>query len=792
MQNAGDAALAAAVDANERYLVWKLEADWNKNGLYNHVLSDLTQVVKSLTINRDITGALPPETTGLEGFSAAQMEVTLGGKRPGDANSIAELLAPWRTDLALFGISVVNIPIRAFIGHRLADGTVVTPQQFQGKIMQCRVDSGTKEASLICLDPAESTRASVTLPQFALPPGAASDINLNLLLRANSQWVIDFILRQNGYYMTPPEHAKTFFSATMHGAVIPNRGHQSYFWIGEGTVTEGDAVYSAGRPGWGLAYGPTNAYWYGVFSCKGNFTTYTPVAGTALCIQVQVNTTNAAQQVPGQVGTLMTYAPGADFLMGNSFALSINSSRQIILTAYKDQVLVTTVTGPTLGTGWQDVWVEIELGTPLSNSTVRFPGLVVSGVNFSGLNSGTLVTYPCITIHTQMPMHDLQVSDRTGLATGTTRYDPATWVPQADIDTGLNDVTGIPIRRDQNSWELLKEVVEAEFGVIGFSETGRPYFKNRDTVRRGALTTVKTVDATKVITNLATSVRAESVRNSISSTYTPFLMSGPLTRTDVWDVLYEAKDPSDIQLPTGTIALDFVLDKPGVVEDAVMPTLYTTAQWNDAANELGTRHGFAVVRTDSGTEVTSGVSVISITPLSPQGIKRSDVVRIVFNNTINFPVQLKTTDNRPAFRIRGLGFHEGATKRQVLVRSGSIAKYGERTFEIPDSDWTQTPVSLQRLSLSLLDDLQDPVPVVEELTIVGDCRLQLSDVLQLEDRGGLGGPVLVIVSGISRTLMFDGEGVKLADGLTVRPLAAPGKWILGHTTWSVLGTTTQI
>lgn len=45
MQNAGDTALATAVDSADRYVIHKLEVDWNRDGLYTHALSDLTSVV---------------------------------------------------------------------------------------------------------------------------------------------------------------------------------------------------------------------------------------------------------------------------------------------------------------------------------------------------------------------------------------------------------------------------------------------------------------------------------------------------------------------------------------------------------------------------------------------------------------------------------------------------------------------------------------------------------------------------------------------------------------------------
>ena len=101
------------------------------------------------------------------------------------------------------------------------------------------------------------------------------------------------------------------------------------------------------------------------------------------------------------------------------------------------------------------------------------------------------------------------------------------------------------------------------------------------------------------------------------------------------------------------------------------------------------------------------------------------------------------------------------------------------------------PLSVQTIANSLLRDLQRPVPVVDQITSVGDCRLQLQDTIEVSDRGYLADPVLTSLTGLSRSLTVQNKSAKLVDQLTVRPYAAPGQWILGHPEWSVLGQTTR-
>lgn len=789
MQNAGDAVLAAAVDGNDRYVVFKLEVDWARDGNYAHTLSNLTGVVKSLQVQRDTNNSLPEETTLVEGFHAAQMTVTLGGKRAGDTTTIAHSIAMWRQDSVLFGSARTGVPIRAYVGHRVTSGTQTLVQQFQGVITECRVSSSGKEVVLTAQDPSQLMHAAVDLPLWAMPPSISKYSGGSLVLKTNSQWAIDYVFRRNGYYMTPPNHARTHFSATLHGSPAPDRGHRAWFWISEGYLDAQSAPYSAGRPGWGLAWGGSQQWWAAI-SYRGNFTNFVAAVNQTLVIQCQVNTDFADRQFPGQTGNLVSWSTGSGYLSGSSWIMSITTSKRIQVNAYRDSSLVASVLGPTLGAGWQDCYVEIELGASLSTSTYRWVGGTTSSVDLSGLTNPVSVLYPTIVLFAQLPMHDLQISDRTGLAAGSTVYNPATWVPQVDIDTGLNDVIGLPLRRGVDSWGLLKEIVAAEYGVLGFNEAGRPFFKNRNTLRSSTLTTVKTLDQSRVLADFGMTERYDSVRNNIASVYTPHYITGPNDASGVYEVVYSLDDPSGIQLPPGQTNINVTMDSPAYADLSGL-TQFTTAQWNDSTLAGSTNQGF-VVQNMAGVEITSGVSCSVMVQLAPQDTGQNDVIQLVFTNTgVNY-VQFKTTDGHPALRIRGLKYYTGDKTEQSFKRSGSIAKYGERVFELPASDWHQMPTSLQAVSISLLKDLGTPVPIVDQVQAVGDCRLQLQDTVQVEDRGGLGGPMFCSLMGSTRQLTISGQGAKLVDSLSVRPQAAPGKWILGHPTWSVLGSTTTL
>jgi hypothetical protein len=807
MQNSGDAALAAAVDANERYLVHKLEVDWNRNGLYNHALSDLTSVVKSMQIDRDINSSLPAETTIVEGYMASQMSVTLGGTRPGDTESIARRLSPWNTAAPLFGDGRLVTPIRASIGHRVASGAETLITQFTGVLSDFSVDSRTGQVDLKCLDRSDTLRASISLPLWSLEQGEAGDTRSNW--RVNSQWVIDHVLRKNGLYMSPPTHAKAIYSATMHGSLIPEVGHMSFidtsttYVSGRGVITSETPVYQPGRPGWGLGYGPNSGQAFVASYARGQGG-FSPRSGSQISFQAQIN---FDQLVPpsGASGIWAFYASGHQSTAGtgNCIINRVLSTGQLTTEFRNGGSGFTTILGPIIapGSGWQNVWTEITFGTPLSNSTIRYPGLTatidLSALDVSGSYPASEIwAFPSIMVLAPFPMHDLQICNSTGLAPGSTLYDPTTWVPQVDLDPGLNEISGLPIRRGVDSWELLKEVSGAEFGVVGFDESGRFFFKNRDTVRRQNLVVEKTLTQDKQLSDITLSERTGSVRNVVTAKIVPRLVTPWVNAAGdngVWDFIFKLVDANGIVCGPGASGHVIQLDFPAVCREfrTVDSVQVSASSWPPAAGVVpDSTPRFAAVRQHDFVEQT-GI-ILSIVTL-PENYGYDRLSLQVFNPGV-YPIIFANTDGDPALWIVGRKYGPGTETNFSVQRASSIARYGPRTLELPDNEWRQQEWSVGAVARSVLKDLRTPVPTVQRLTAVGDCRLQLQDTTEIEDNGVLGGPMYTTVTGISRQFTADPStgSAKLIDSLSVRPFAAPGKWILGHPVWGTLGQTTKL
>lgn len=787
MQLSGDAALDAAVNATDRKVVYKVEIDWNRNGLYDHTLSDVSRAVESVRVDRNVNGALPPESTLLEGYYSGQLQLQLSGKTA-SGHSIVQQMAMWRTDSLLFGQARTGVRIRVHIGHRTSTGAETLVPQFVGTIIDCKVLSGPGLVAIIANDLSEDMRGSIDLPTWGMSIPSQLSQSLNLSLRVNNQWPIDYVFRKNGYYSSPKPHSRVFWAATMHGSPVPEIGHRTQYLIGEGILTDEESAYRPGRPGWGLAYGGTPTWWAAI-SSRAEVTGWTGARSQTLVMQCQVETTNAEGVYPGQPGALFSWSSGTSYSSGNTFILYLTSTRRLMLNTYQDTTLRTSTLGPTLAAGWQDAWVEIEISASGVGSTLRWVGGTTSTTDLSGLYANPPgAGYSTVVIFGQQPIQDVHMSNRTGLAAGATRYNPATWTPQYDLDTSLNEVIGLPIRRGVSSWDLLREIVGAEFGTLGFSESGRPFFYNRDTIRRSTLTTTRTLTNERTLSEISLTERGSARRNVITAPVAEIRRTGPIDSTKAWVRVFELQDSNMILLPPGNSSFRFTLDVPGGVLSEVDPTLMTTAAFDAAASDPSV-HGFAAIRVQDGTQVSSGITA-SVTPLSPT-TSGNDVFNIGFANTGGW-AKLRTTGGDPALRLRGLGMVRATEKVYTWRRETSIADIGEKVLDLPSSEWYQSPDQLAALAYSLLKDLSSPVPLVDQIESVGDCRAQLTDAVLIEDKAMLGGPFLCTLSGITRSLLISGAGAKLTDTLSVRPVAAPGKWILGHSVWSVLGQTTRV
>src|SRR5690606_26870022 len=98
-----------AILASERDITISLRVDWNRDGQFDHVLSDLTPLVSNVTLDKALSGSTPEDLLLVEGNAAAELETTLGGEYRG--RQLPAIFSPFNTQSPPYGLVLAGADI---------------------------------------------------------------------------------------------------------------------------------------------------------------------------------------------------------------------------------------------------------------------------------------------------------------------------------------------------------------------------------------------------------------------------------------------------------------------------------------------------------------------------------------------------------------------------------------------------------------------------------------------------------------------------------------------------------
>ena len=191
MQTHGGAAAEAAILGTERVFRAKVRVDWNRNGLYDHELSNLDRFIDEITTDRALEGSAPEEILLIEGASSAELRMTLHGDFQG--YPLVYVFSPYNSEGPLAGTQKIDAEIKYSLIVDTPLGSFEYPQ-FVGNLRTITPDRGSASVEITALDRAEKMRKPIQLPPFAISHEqiAAGEIDSQYI---RSQWVIDHALR---------------------------------------------------------------------------------------------------------------------------------------------------------------------------------------------------------------------------------------------------------------------------------------------------------------------------------------------------------------------------------------------------------------------------------------------------------------------------------------------------------------------------------------------------------------------------------------------------------------------
>lgn len=295
-----------------------------------------------------------------------------------------------------------------------------------------------------------------------------------------------------------------------------------------------------------------------------------------------------------------------------------------------------------------------------------------------------------------------------------TDSEPTWWnhkfAPNVDLDPSLLRLDAVAEAGTVDGWEVCQDLAGAELGVFGFDESGEPFFKNIHWPYEQT-TPVKTVTATD-----ASTIQAEL---STSNVYDKITVTGRrFTKENADRYYWTAQDKYRLD---GNLVINADAGRPIAVTDTGEKQLTTNTA---DARQDGTAYRANTEKDGSGTDVAVNLT------FEPNAT--GTVVKCADNPGGSTGVgYLVGTSGAPALWIYGHGFESTG---RITETVGS----GRRELTLASTDWRQDPDNLRPALLRLHSDLSTPHAVITDLDVWPDPRLQLTDLVTVQDTTGLG------------------------------------------------------
>lgn len=821
MQTTTSTLAAAAAATGERKIATKVTLDPARTG--NPEANDYTSLFTEWDVDREIVSDVPPNARMVAGYVVAEFTGTAAGSAT-IAGGMVSGASKW-SPFALGGVSIFptgtepeNCLMRVRSGCVTSAGVETLPQ-FTGYIRELDVDAQAREATLVGLDPVSQMTDPVNLPimggSFQDPHSGTNRGNRPGL---DCGSILDFALRQNGFYATPPPRTGCLLSVPGHGTLYPEPGYGT-LWAGSITsnVTNGayeqqtSGTYTADS-GTAVSFDHVGAFGGGPFGDNGQ-SGITP------------------SQVPICTGTTGThkdytacYAPIAGRTFNTDFASgkSITVESWVFIPATPPQGLPSTqpmfgirfsqypsVSTPATyhlmsigmtasGAGYCSIGSGFTIQTGATTATqgwVYFKATVTFGasttavkwqINNETVQTATVAAVPAVGQVSTGPWFATLQTNRTNVTTQltgeitsfeglqvTTEANPASnylYAPNAFCDYSLAPLTICPPSdpdTPMNGQQIIQDICIAEAGVGYCNELGQFYFFNRNRWSRSpGNTSQATVSNSNALEAMQISRTIDGVINHIKYNYSPYAIQ-----------LYQQAAQSQHIVgvhSNSTIVWNMDLGNPVVALD------------DNSGNPLPALPGggsgyssFRACRTPDGTGAGVDGTNLFVTIVQLD----ADTIQVTIVNNNAFPVYMVDagggTPGAPGIRIQGrpviadnglsTGDGDGSTVVEVTDAT-SINKYGDREYESSTTQWCQSQIVATAVAGDLLAQLKDVHPLVQNVTIKAIPGLQLGDRITLLEVGGTQINNTAVVVGLKSSGQYgpDSGGSGWKQDLTLR------------------------
>lgn len=708
-------------------------------------------VASSFTVDRQVKD-VPDQTNAFNGVAAAQATITI-------PESGAAALSPW-----VGGAQSAKPRSRVTVQCQfLPGGSVFTV--FSGLVTKRQFGS-TGDCTITALDDSASTGGT-----FTMPAGGATDGDGLGDWKLSPLSPIDIALRSGGVYLTPPPALSAadrkkyaVLAVSGCGGWTPEIG--SIVSAYSGYTAVGLPVRVAGKFTPDIIAGPTAPIFQGLadplavrdhvaFQCDGWFRLVTGTSGVILDYGAVFAAVSAsAVTVNDATGAGISCPPpaGVNLLDGQFHHLCV---RTVVTNGL--QTTTAWVDGRQTTVGTNQAAFPLNASSTPTRCNLGAPGLLGEKVAWEGFEAflvpaGVTISLP---------------GARFGQAAGT---------PSA-ITATTTRLTAIPPQSGADMWQTIQAIAQAEGAVAGFDETGTWRFEPKRTwMARRVTTEVRAITESREdglpLTDSRDGLFGSVSANVQTVTVTNSTYSNPTwAAADVITVKGKSTLVQDIQ-SDGMLAIQ------NPFEFTALANMITGPGPNDTLNIYG-----AVQASRVGDPAAPQLGNLQITTLPKAG---GFTLKIVNPNGFDVALWsngLSPIPAGPCLIICGQRITVSDPRPLSAPSNPTVAAI----LAIDDNPWRQDPAATQALCETLAGDVYASIPTLDAVTMPGDPRLQLGDLITVQDSRLMTNPLKVLIVGITHSARPDSQ---FTTALQLRAIGAPKAWILGVPGLSELGSTT--
>ncbi|WP_327354625.1 hypothetical protein [Streptomyces sp. NBC_01304] len=688
---------------------------------------ELGPQVQSWKVERAYATDLPEAMRAFSGSASAQLELQLGGAAGVNAPRLYSAWADRTTgDVVRPGQSVV---------HTAGAGSRTLPA-FRGTVRSRSAASGSDTVTVQALDGAERLRGPASLPRpyhgyyWGYPVATAT-------------WCVDELLRQGGIHTCPPPRAPeadkldeapfTVLYASLHGGFNSTYGQPevlphpaTYDWIRDGAPFEIALMPKAA--GLTASWMPRSR-----FVLPGKTFQVECWANTALARGNTVELTALFDRSGGAYGSIKASFDTSTGVVAISSGTKDGTSTTVTWGFPKLQSLkgnwhlgMTVQTASSGGTVYPTV--QPRLTSP--DGSYHRGGVYTFSAPASAQPRAELFR---IDLTTDMAVECLQVTDRVWADSES--YTREAWEQQGEWAKGaVLDTPELPLydipKVSGSQWDAITEIARASMSTAEFDEQGIFRWRGPGRFAKVPADPDLTVTTSRDIASLTVTEEIDACRNYCEQPYQDWTGIRSATGDPVDDTAVRELKPN---VP---VDVKYALAEE---ENDIGPLLVV----DDSAPSEGHRVRF-------GTAATGGSSVKGTVTVSCWREGPLYVVR--FTNRGTSSVWTVTKDGKPSVRIvPQKRTADPKQRRWAWLSPSSQQFYGKQQYVAPASDWVQTQAASSTLSQAMLNAGRYPVPVLGEVDVLHDPRIQLGDVVRVVDSAGAELDTLAWVVGLRIT-----------------------------------------